>query len=69
MLSVQVILFCRTALGGATAVQLGGAHRFDLESWSCGEIDVEVPLATPTGYSQPLVPACAPPTSVRITSL
>lgn len=69
VLSVQVILTCRTSTGEGTAVQLGGTHRFAEGTLDCAAIDVEVPLATPPDYVQPLVPACAPPTSVRIVNL
>lgn len=69
VLSVQVILFCRTAIGEATAVQLAGTHRFAEGPLDCATIDVEVPLATPPEYVQPLLPACAPATSVRIVSV
>lgn len=69
VLSVQVILFCRTAEGEATAVQLGGAYEFADEELDCGTIDVDVPLLPVVDYVQPLVPACGPATMVRITSL
>ncbi len=69
VLSVQVILFCRTAEGEATAVQLGGAYEFADEELDCGAIDVDVPLLPVVDYVQPLVPACGPATMVRITSL
>ena len=69
VLRVQVILFCRTAEGEATAVQLGGAYEFADEELDCGTIDVDVPLLPVVDYVQPLVPACGPATMVRITSL
>ncbi|MBA4019560.1 MAG: hypothetical protein C0483_20545 [Pirellula sp.] len=69
VLSVQVILFCRTAVGELTAVQLGGVYEFDDEELDCGTIDVDVPLSPVVNYGQPLVPACGPATFVRITSL
>lgn len=67
--SVQVLLFGRTLGGGAAALNLWGFHEFDEETLDCSTVDVDVALFPVGGYSQPVVPACGAPTSVRITGL
>jgi hypothetical protein len=67
--SVQVLLFGRTIGGFAAALNLWGFHEFDEETLDCGAVDVDVALFPVSGYSQPALPACGAPTSVRITGL
>lgn len=67
--SVQVLLYGRTIGGGASAVNLWGFHEFDDASLACDGVDVDVDLFPVSGYSQPALPPCGAPASVRITGL
>ena len=67
--SAQVMLFSRTSLGIAVATALYGFHEFEEDELDCAAFDFELPLSPIDGYTQPPVPACGAPTSVRILGL
>jgi len=67
--SAQVILFSRTSTGIGVATLLYGFHEFDDDELDCAALDFELPLAPIPGYSQPPVPACGAPASMRILGL
>lgn len=67
--SVQVILSARTLDGTVVATILYGFHEFDDDRLDCAAFDFDLPLFPISGYTQPSVPSCGAPTSVRITGL
>lgn len=67
--SAQVMLFSRTSLGIGVATALYGFHEFEEDELDCAAFDFDLPLFPIAIYTQPPVPACGAPTSVRILGL